>query len=314
MSWLSEGGSSAITSATIFVGTVGDLVNSLSDDAAAGASGGAAAGGAAAGAAAGGASAGAAGGGAAGAAAGGGAAGAAAGGAAGAAAGGAAGGGAAGAAGAAAEAVGTSAGQVVDASAGAVAGAAAGAASGGAAGASAAASTESPFRALSAAAAASSAIAAAIAGGVSLRGSSTDRSIASIKKQLSTMGAPLIATLISQAQDLAERDVAGALQSMKQVVDILGSTLSPATLDAKQIAKIAATGILTKSLPGIVVQPLIQSDMVTMGQALIRLENALARQQALAASRAVQRARVTFDRNVTVLTFKSTTIPLVALR
>ena len=62
-------------------------------------------------------------------------------------------------------------------------------------------------------------------------------------------------------------------------------------------------------------QPLIQGDMVTMGQALIRLENALARQQAtLAASRAVQRARVTFDRNVTVVTLKPITIQFVALR
>ena len=104
MSWLSEGGSSAIASATTFVSTVGDLVNSLSDDAAAarqaeppvlpprvvvaprvvarlvrsGAAG--AAGGGAAGAAGGGAAGAAAGGGAAGAAAGGGAAGAAAGG------------------------------------------------------------------------------------------------------------------------------------------------------------------------------------------------------------------------------------------
>jgi hypothetical protein len=166
---------------------------------------------------------------------------------------------------------------------------------------------------LSAAAAASVALGAAIASGVSLRSSSCDRAITSLKKEFAALGAPLVATLISQAQSLAERDVPGALQAVRQVIDTLeiavGSVTNPGSKSP------SSTSLTSKALSGVTVQPMMQRDLTTLSQALSQLENALSKRgTSVSVGRAVQRVRLSVDRNIAVVTLKPAPPPVTSLK
>ena len=147
------------------------------------------------------------------------------------------------------------------------------------------------------------AIASAVGAGLSLRGEQTSRELGLLKRQLTAVDAQLVCTLLSQVQDLADRDVAGALQSMKAIIDSLRAAVASATGGAGGVKRLTTAEIpQVKSVSSISVKPLLQDDLVRLGQRLTRLENALVKRPAsLTVGQAVQRVRFTLDRGATLV-------------
>lgn len=145
------------------------------------------------------------------------------------------------------------------------------------------------------------AIASAIAGGVSLHGDRTTRELVLLKIQLTATDLQLPCSLLNQVQQLADRDLLGALQTMRQIVDALKAAVAAATTPAPtgNTLKIPIHSIpITKTIPAVTLpRPLFPDDMVRLGQRLTRLEGALAkRPAALAAGPALQRMHLSLDR------------------
>lgn len=173
------------------------------------------------------------------------------------------------------------------------------AAGGGAAGASADTATDSTLRVLGASATVMMAIASAVAGGVSLKGDRTSRELGLLKMQLTATDLQLVCSLLGQVQQLADRDLAGALQTIKQIIDNLKTAVSTATspTSGSMMKIVNPPTSVTKTFAPVTVQLLVKDDMVRLGQRLTRLENELAkRPAALAAGQALQRVHLTLDR------------------
>ena len=158
--------------------------------------------------------------------------------------------------------------------------------------------TDATLRVLGATAAVMMAISSAVADGVSLRGVRTNHELGRLKQQLTATGLQNVCLLLMQVQDLAGRDVARALQTMKQIIDALEAAVHEVTRRGGNATKTIPKTLQAKTFRDTGVPPRVHDDMLRLKQRLIHLETALMRRRGSSmAGRALQRVRVTIGRS-----------------